>query len=195
MQVLTVTALPIYLPYDRAPIPFGDPISDISVTSSTTAVVTAPGYVPAAGDRVAFSSEPISPATTSATPAGITAGTVYFVISPSTDTFSISTTKGGSAVATTDTGTGTQTLHLLSNQIDGTTAPFKTGGSAVCQNLKGTDYTLQGANDSNTGFGNPGGPGSWNTIATVTSGSAVLVQLSYDWIRATSAGTLVLLQN
>lgn len=206
MQILNVTTLPIYLPADKAAIPFGDPLSDISVTSSTTAVITAPGYVPVLNDAVQFSASINSSGTAGVLPGGITAATTYYVISPSTDTFSISTTKGGAAVATTSTGAGLLTLHLVSNQFWGTLGPFKPNNSCVALNLTGSSITLQGAADAsapvpggtgvnNGGYGNPQGPGTWNTIATVASGTATLVTLSYDWIRATSAGTLVLLQN
>jgi hypothetical protein len=193
MQLLNVSSgLPIYLPYDTAAVPFGDPISDISVTSSTTGVVTAPGYAPVLNDAVQFSASGAG----SAVPGGITAFKTYYVIAPSGDTFSISTAKGGSAVATTDTGAGLLTLHLVSGEVDGVVIPFKPGNTAVALNIGATNLTLQGASDTNvTTYGDPQGPDSWNTIATVNSGTAKLVQLSYDWIRVTSSGTLVLLQN
>lgn len=197
MQILNVAQLPIYLPYDKAAVPFGDPFSDISVTSSTTGIITAPGYdAPAAGDAFQLSASP-SGATAGVLPGGTAVATTYYVIAPiSGDTFAFSATKGGSAVATTSTGTGLLTLHLVSGETDGVVIPFKPGYSAIALNLGATNLTLQGASDTNTTtYGDPQGPGSWNTIATVNSGTASLVQLSYDWIRSTSSGTLVLLQN
>jgi hypothetical protein len=152
--------------------------------------VTAPGYDnPQAGDVVAFSFTQGG-----SMPTGLTAGVPYYVVSPSGDTFSVSATKGGAAINTSSTGSQL-TLHLLSQQKYGVTHPFKPGASVVVLNLSGGSLVLQGANDSNTGFGNPGGPGSWNTLATVAAGSAALVQLGYDWIRVSTAATLVLLQN
>ena len=189
MQILNVTNLPIYLPFDMAPQPFGDPIEGISCTSASPGVVTAPGYVPAAGDAVAFSYT-----AGGSIPTGLTVGTIYYVVSPSGDTFSVSATKGGSAINTSSTGSNL-VLHLVSSQLDGTSLPFKPGASAVVLNLSGGTLVLQGASDSNTGFGVPGGPGSWNTIKSLTTGTAALATLSYDWIRVSTAGTLVLLQN
>lgn len=192
MQILNVSSgLPIYLPYDTAAVPFGDPISDISVTSSTTGVVTAQGYAPVLNDAVQFSASGAG----SAVPGGITAFKTYYVIAPSGDTFAISTAKGGSAVATTDTGVGLLTLHLVSGETDGVFLPFKPGNTAIALNIGATNLTLQGATDISTVYGDPQGPGAWSTIATVNSGTAKLVQLSTDWIRVTASGTLVLLQN
>lgn len=196
MQILNVGQLPIYLPADTAVVPFGDPLSDVTITSSTTAVINAPGYNnPQVNDLVSF-----SVATGGTIAAGITVGTLYYVnaiVNTAAATFSISTQKGGSNVATTNTGTGVQTLHLLNMQKYGTTSPFKTGANAIALNLSGSSITLQGAPDSNTSgqSGNPTGPGNFSTIATVGSGAGVQVQLSFDWIRATSSGTLILLQN
>lgn len=39
-------------------------------------------------------------------PSGLTAGTVYYVISPSSDTFQLSATSGGSAISLTSDGAG-----------------------------------------------------------------------------------------
>ena len=44
-------------------------------------------------------------------PSGFTANTVYFVVSPTTNTFKLSLTYGGSAVDGTTNGTGTHTVH------------------------------------------------------------------------------------
>ncbi len=47
------------------------------------------------------------------TPTGITAGTVYYVLPNDTTTFFLSTTPGGSAIAYTNSGTGTQTATAI----------------------------------------------------------------------------------
>jgi len=46
-----------------------------------------------------------------ALPTGLSAGTVYYVISATTDTFQLSTTSGGSAVDISDNGSGTQNYY------------------------------------------------------------------------------------
>lgn len=195
MQALTVSSLPIYLPYDKAPVPFGDPFSDATITSSSSgagALVTIPGYIPTAADKIVFS---VNTGATIA--AGITAGVTYYALTVSGDTTTIASSVGGTSIKTTTANSaGDVTVHLLSNQVDGVTLPFKPNNSAVCLNLSGTNSTLYGAPDLNTtGYGNPKGPGTPVTIATVASGAAVLVSLSYDWIYASTAGNLVLLQN
>ena len=189
MQLLNVTNLPIYLPFDTAQVPFGDPIEGITCTSASPGVITAPGYAPTAGDLVALTF-----LAGGSIPTGLTAGTAYYVVSPSGNTFSVSATKGGTAINTSSTG-ASLVLHLLSGEVDGVTIPFKPGNTVVVLNLSGGTLVLQGAPDSNTGYGVPGGPGTWATIKSLTAGTAALATLSYDWIRVSTSGTLVLLQN
>ncbi len=50
-----------------------------------------------------------------ALPAGLTAGTTYYVKSPTTDTFQLSATAGGAAINITGTGTGTHTIGEAAN--------------------------------------------------------------------------------
>ena len=68
---------------------------------SSTGVFLAPGSGYAAGQQlVAFATGG------SALPSGVTAGTIYYVISPTTDTFQLSATSGGSALSITSDGSG-----------------------------------------------------------------------------------------
>lgn len=216
MQVFTLTsALPVYLPYDTAVVPFGDPFNDVTITSSTTGVVTVPGYVPVANDIVGFtatSGNTIASGITGFTPTGYSASGsaggasgLYFVVGSSIagNSFSVSATKGGAAVATTtsNSASGQVVIHLLSLQKDGTLMPFKAGASVVVMNLSGTSATLQTAPDSgqaqpgtNTYVQAPAGPGTFVTQATVASGTAQVVVLNNDWVRA-SGSNLVLIQN
>lgn len=195
MQILNVTNLPIYLPYDKAPVPFGDPLSDAAITLASPGVFSVPGYVPTNADQIVFT---VSGA--GVLPAAITAGVVYFVVGavPATGAFNVSATKGGAAINTAQASTAPVTAHLVSNETDGVYLPFKTGYTVVVLNLSGGSLTLQGAPDSNAAvgaYGNPGGPGAFVTLAVVAAGSAALAQLSQDWIRVSTAATLVLMQN
>jgi hypothetical protein len=76
-----------------------------SISNATPAVVsyTAHGFV--LNDPVVFS-------TSGALPAGLTAGTVYYVISAglTADAFQVSLTAGGAAINTTDAGSGTHSV-------------------------------------------------------------------------------------
>lgn len=199
MQVLNVTALAIYLPYDNAPVPFGDPLSDVSITVSTVGcIVSAVGYnTPKVNDAIAFSTT-----SSSAISSTLVMGATYYVqaiISTANGQFTISTAKGGvvaSSLSSTTAGKGA-TLHLLSNQVDGSLIPFKTGGSVVAINMSGQVTALYQSPDLNTTtYGNPQGPNT--AIVTTTSlntGAVAMVQLSNDWIYASSGGNVVLLQN
>lgn len=193
MQLLSVTNLPIYLPSDKAAIPFGDPIEGVTATAAAPGIITVPGYdAPAAGDAVAFTF-----LAGGSIAAPLVVGQTYYVVAPiANNTFAVAATKGGSAITTTTTG-ASLVAHLLSNQVDGVTIPFKPNNSAVCVNLTAGTLVLQGAPDLNTaaGFGAPSGPGTYVQIASLPTLTMALVQLNYDWIRVSTAGTLQLLQN
>lgn len=223
MQVLLTTGTtagtaPIYLPYDLAPLPFGDPLA-ASWTAATPTVVTVPGYAPANGDAVALSIAGTSGFLSSLS--GLTTisaqlNTTYYVSSASGQTFTLSTQKASAAtpagvlsMITTGMQLGGQDfVHLLSNQLDGTLLPFKPGNTVLAMNggaVAGTgvitgSITLMGASDKNTTlstgtYGAPLGPNTFAVIATIAFGSPKIVQLSNDWIVATgSTSTLILIQ-
>lgn len=78
-----------------------------TVTIATPGVFTWTAHGLTIGDKVKFS-------TTGALPTGIVAGTEYFVkTTPSADTFSVSATAAGAAIATTGTQSGTHTAISL----------------------------------------------------------------------------------
>lgn len=68
---------------------------------SSTGVLLAPGSGYSAGQTVVVFASPGS-----TLPSGLTAGTVYFVKSPSSDSFSLSATNGGAAITLTTDGSG-----------------------------------------------------------------------------------------
>jgi hypothetical protein len=68
---------------------------------SSTGVLLAPGSAYAANATVC-----VFPSAGSALPGGLTAGTVYYVKSPASDSFSLSATSGGSAITLTSDGSG-----------------------------------------------------------------------------------------
>ena len=222
MQVLISTGTvagsqPIYLPYDKAPVPFGDPLG-ASLTAATPSIITVPGYVPTVNDAVSITVEGGNGIlATQVGAAGILQlSTTYYVSGISAaNAFTLGTQKGTATSLASWTTLGfnitTPTIalqpiaHLLSNQVDGTTIPFKPGNTVVAWNagtaqLLGTGsfvaINLLGASDLSTVYGNPIGPGTWNVIATVGFGAPKLVTINYDWIVASnSTATLVLLQN
>jgi len=85
---------------------------------ASTDVITAPAYTPTTGDRVS-----IQPVGSNPLPTGLTAGTVYFVVSPSGTTFKLSTTSGGSAIDITADG---ECYVFLHTPISVTAAPAVT---------------------------------------------------------------------
>jgi len=90
--------------------------ADKFTANSTTNVFTALGRTFTNGDRIRLRN---SGGDDGALPAGLSAYTDYYVISVSGNTFQLSTTSGGTAVAITDTGTGTQYIGLVPAAIIG----------------------------------------------------------------------------
>lgn len=78
------------------------PESTVTISNGTPGVVTWVSHGLVAGQPVVFS-------TTGALPTGLTAGTIYYVISGglTTDAFSVATTPGGGAINTSSAGSGT----------------------------------------------------------------------------------------
>jgi hypothetical protein len=145
-----------------------------------------------AGDAVSFSFT-----AGGSIPTGLTVGTTYYVVAPVVNnTFAVSATKGGGSITTSSTGANL-VAHLISGQTDGTLIPFESGASVLVVNLTAGTLVLQGAADSSTStsYGQPAGPGTWNTIVSVPTLSMAIATLGYDWIRVSTAGTLQLLQN
>ena len=101
MQVLISTGTvagsqPIYLPYDKAPVPFGDPLA-APLTAATPSIITVPGYIPSVNDAVSITVE--GPATILATQAGaaglLQIGVTYYVSGVSAaNAFTLGTQKG-----------------------------------------------------------------------------------------------------
>lgn len=83
-----------------------------TVTVATPGVFTANGHSLVNGDIVKFT-------TTGALPTGLVAGTKYYVIASTTNTFEVSATYGGSAINTTGSQSGTHTLQQVSASIVG----------------------------------------------------------------------------
>ena len=196
MQLLNMIANQwVYTVYDTAPIPFGDPFQGSATSSTAAAVFTVVGYQSTSGDAVTLSVEAGGFLDTA-----FTVGKIYYVVSPSTDTFELSATKGGSAIAAASTtASSLVSVHLVSNQVDGTVIPFKPGNTVVALNLSTYSVSLYGAPDASAptpgNYTYPTGPGTAAVITTVSAGSAALVQLNYDWIKCSSTAGCILLQN
>lgn len=190
MLVLNVSnAAPVYLPWGKASLPFGDVLGGVTCTAATPGVVTAVGYTPTNGDVVSLSFT-----AGGSIPVGLTASTPYYVVGAAGQTFQLSATKDGAAIATTSTGANL-ILKLLSGQQDGPPRPFKPTAGFVIANTTAGALVLQGAPDAAPGP-YPTGPGAWGDIVSVPAGGFVgLAAFNYDWIRVKTTGTLALLQN
>jgi hypothetical protein len=81
------------------------------VAQTVTISIASPGVITySSSSALPRANAPIVFSTTGALPTGITAGTTYYVLSPSGTTSNISTTPGGTAINTTGSQSGTQTV-------------------------------------------------------------------------------------
>lgn len=94
----------------------GYDIGTVTMTIASPCVVSKTAHGLQANDPIVFR-------TTGALPTGITAGTVYYVISAglTANAFEFSTTVGGSAVNTSGSQSGTHSLHTGNDSNDGLT--------------------------------------------------------------------------
>ncbi|MBD9519283.1 hypothetical protein IB262_05165 [Ensifer sp. ENS02] len=102
---------PFKLAFDDAP---PAKTATVTMTIATPGVISWTAHGLAAGVGVKFS-------TTGALPTGLVAGTTYYVVSPTTDAFSVSATPGGSAINTTGTQSG---VHTATSVPTGTVKLF-----------------------------------------------------------------------
>ena len=118
-----------------------------TITIANPAVITPATTVPSNGTPVIFT-------TTGTLPTGITAGTVYFVINAGATTFQISTSIGGTAVVTSGSQTGTQTVvtnpvaYVTQNSPTVTIYDFGTGVQSVTFNNSVVTVGVQGSGAS-----------------------------------------------
>lgn len=81
----------------------GASLGTATITIANPGVVTRAAHGLANGDPVCFT-------TTGALPTGLTAGTIYYALDVTTDTFKLAATVGGAAIETTGSQSGTHTL-------------------------------------------------------------------------------------
>lgn len=80
----------------------------VTISNSTPAIVSWMAHNLSEGTPVIFD-------TTGALPTGLTAGTTYYVKSPTTDSFNVSASVGGAAIATSSAGSGVHTARASRN--------------------------------------------------------------------------------
>lgn len=132
--------------------PVGKVAALTSISNASPAVVSYTGHPFAVNDPVVFSTD-------GALPAGLTAGTVYYVISAglTSSAFQVSETLGGAAVNTSSAGSGTHsvtsTYTALNADAQWRFAQFNTLVIAVQENCAPQLYTL----GSSSAFADLGG--------------------------------------
>lgn len=108
-------------------------ISTVTISNAEPGVVSWTAHGLPNGTSVVFS-------TTGALPTGLTAGTTYYVVDASTDSFSLAATPGGTAIDTSSAGSGIHTATAVPVGETDLIAGFalygtKTGGDASAARL------------------------------------------------------------
>jgi len=99
--------------------------------SSTTQLLTSSAHGLTVNESVILS-------TSGGLPGGLAATTVYYVINPTTNTFQLSLTQGGSAVVLTTNGTPTNTFTVIGKKIGVKGTQFVELGAFTANNFNGT---------------------------------------------------------
>jgi hypothetical protein len=141
----------------------------VTISNASPGVVTRAGHNLLADDTVEF-------ATTGALPTGLSVTTQYYVKTViDNDTFTVSATRGGAAVATSSAGSGTHTLvgggtHSVSPQITGVTRAYVyTWVTAYGEEGPPSPADIEtGANDVTWGVSIPAIPGAVSTGRNIT---------------------------
>jgi lysophospholipase L1-like esterase len=128
-----------------------------AVSATVTITIASPGVVTWGGSGI-FTGSAVVFSTTGALPTGLTAGTIYYVVSAVGNIFSVAATPGGTAINTTGTQSGTQTASIayapgsvvsnagnvyktVAGGVAGSSAPTQVTGSA---SDGGITWTWQG---------------------------------------------------
>lgn len=114
---------------DGTNVNLGAPAYSYTVTSAVTMTIASPCVITWTS-RTFGVGTPVIFTTTGALPSGLLAGQPYFVVSVATNTFTVSATKGGAAINTTGTQSGTHSAFTNpSTNWTGTTQTFPVTGS------------------------------------------------------------------
>jgi len=128
-------------------------------TQTVTITIATPGVFTVTSTTNIFNGMPVAFTTTGALPTGLTAGTTYYVTNVNVDganKFRVSTSRGGSDLATSGSQSGTHTFRPLvpvttaSNSLSGltfarsTSSPLDTTASALFTQTNSTDVAGQG---------------------------------------------------
>jgi hypothetical protein len=89
-------------------------LSGVSL-GTMTVTIASPGVVTSAGHGL-IANTPVLITTTGALPTGLSAGTIYYVRNPATDTFELSATSGGASINTSVSQSGVHTLYSNPNK-------------------------------------------------------------------------------
>lgn len=100
-------------------------LAALTKSSSVTITIASPGVVTWNGHGLS-ANWPVQFSTSGALPTGLATGVTYYVVSPTTNTFQVAATPGGTAINTSGTQSGTQTAIF---------APYGNGDGATTFNV------------------------------------------------------------
>ena len=122
----TVNSLLTTMTVDGTNVPLGAPSYSYTSTATVTMTIASPCVITWTGHTLAVG-YPVMFTTTGALPTGMLAGRPYFVVSVATNTFTVSATKGGAAINTSGTQSGTHSCFYAPSTVwTGTTQTMGT---------------------------------------------------------------------
>lgn len=144
----------------------------VTISHASPGVITWASHGFSIGDTVQFSS-------TGTLPAPLATVTTYYVVSITTNTFTISSTPGGSAINTTTTGSGTHTGYRFSPTfilLSSGTIAIEGGTISNSSNIGGTSSTVAFSNNwkiQNVGPFLTGAAPALVTVPTIGTGAPI----------------------
>lgn len=167
-----------------------------SSSSTVTITIAAPGVVTWSSHGLA-AGQAITLATSGALPTGLATGTPYYVLSPATNTFTLSANPAGSAITTTGSQSGTHTATAVTT-IKAPAFPvpggFKNLSIKVATNTTVTvaaDFvtTTDGTNFQTTALSGTCDLGTNGAVNALDAGSIAVNKVYHIWAIAKVDGT------
>ena len=148
-------------------------LSGLTAPSTVTFTIASPGVVNLSGHGLAAGTQVVF-TTTGSLPTGISVSTIYYVNTPTTNSFYVSTTIGGTPIIFSGSASGTATMNSEIVMQTGTTPQGyqlnmrmrDNGGTCVTFTIETTDNVLKGTN--NTTYGGqlrPATSKTWHIVA------------------------------
>ncbi len=155
-------------------------------SATVTITIAAPGVFTASNHGL-IAGQVVSLSTSGTLPTGLTAGPLYYVVNPTTNTFQVATSPGGTAITTTGSQSGTHTAYYAADDIvlDGVELAYNSGDNINCVNGQCTNVVLRGVNSHHAW---PDGSGAGDCLSWHGAANGAASSFVFEYGRAAWCG-------